>query len=410
MKKDPNWIHISSYNYELPPGQIAEVPLPSRDASKLLIYRQGIIEESVFKEIPTYLPPHALLVANDSRVIEARVLFQKASGGIIEIFCLEPQGDSPEEAMQKTGKVVWRCLIGGASKWKRGQVLQKRVYIGTIAIELEARYLGREGDAFAIEFSWPGGDVSFAEVLHAAGLMPLPPYIKRKSTEEDEERYQTIFARNPGSVAAPTAALHFTGEVFNALRAKNIHRHFITLHVGAGTFKPVKSETVAGHAMHAEKFHVTLETLNELQNRKEIIAVGTTSLRTLESLYWMGIKLFNRHPSPLKLDQWEAYELHASLSYFESIALIKKHLVGSKLDELYCETSLLIIPGYEFKSACALITNFHQPQSTLLLLVAAFIGEDWRYVYDYALANGFRFLSYGDSSLLWRQPLDHSVR
>jgi S-adenosylmethionine:tRNA ribosyltransferase-isomerase len=305
--------------------------------------------------------------------------------------------------MAHKGPVTWRCFIGGASKWKPGQVLQKKVSINGVEVNLQARYKAREENAFAIEFSWSLPGISFDEVMHAAGSMPLPPYIKRKSSVEDEERYQTVFAQYPGSVAAPTAALHFTNTVFEELKAKNIQQHFITLHVGAGTFKPVKAETIAGHSMHAEKFGVSLETLAEIKNNDEIIAVGTTSLRTLESLYWMGLKLSRGMALPFKLDQWEAYELDTSLSYAESIGCIIKYLEDQGIAKVFCETKLLIIPGYKFRSARALITNFHQPQSTLLLLVAAFIGEDWKKVYDYALSNNFRFLSYGDSSLLWRR-------
>jgi S-adenosylmethionine:tRNA ribosyltransferase-isomerase len=405
MRPDAGSILISTYNYDLSPDLIAEVPLASRDSSRLLIYERGRIREDVFRKLPGHLPSDALLIANNSRVIEARILFQKSSGGVIEIFCLEPMGHSFEEVMDHKGPVTWRCFIGGASKWKPGQVLQKKIYIRGVEVDVQARYKSREEDAFAIEFGWSQPDISFSEVMHAAGSMPLPPYIKRKSSVEDEERYQTVFAQYPGSVAAPTAALHFTNALFEELTAKNIQQHFITLHVGAGTFKPVKSETIAGHSMHAENFGVSLETLAALKNKKEIVAVGTTSLRTLESLYWMGVKLSQGMPSPFMLDQWEAYELDTSLSYTECIDLIIKHLEEQHITKVFCETRLLIIPGYQFKSAKGLITNFHQPQSTLLLLVAAFIGEDWKKVYDYALSNNFRFLSYGDSSLLWRQDL-----
>ena len=406
MKPDPAAVQISTYHYELPSHRIAEVPLASRDGSRLLIYENGIIKEDIFRALPEHLPAGALLIANDSRVIEARVLFKKISGGMIEIFCLEPIGFSFEEVMHQTHKVSWRCFIGGASKWKPGQVLQKKIYIRASDAELQARYITKDNEAFAIEFSWWPENVSFEEILHAAGSTPLPPYIKRKSSEADEERYQTIFAQHPGSVAAPTAALHFTKDVFASLTSKNIRQHFITLHVGAGTFKPVKSETIREHLMHAESFQVSLQTLRELRNNGEIIAVGTTSLRTLESLYWMGVKLFRGAPSPFRLDQWEAYSLEPCISYKESLGFIINYLEEKRSNKVFCDTSLLIIPGYQFRSARGLITNFHQPHSTLLLLVAAFIGDDWKKVYEYALSNNFRFLSYGDSSLLWKQTFD----
>jgi S-adenosylmethionine:tRNA ribosyltransferase-isomerase len=309
-------------------------------------------------------------------------------------------------ALSSQEKTRWNCLIGGASKWKHGDILKKEINIQENKLILEAKYIEKKEDYFIIEFSWYPS-FHFAEVLHAAGLIPLPPYIKRIPVKEDLERYQTIFAKCEGSVAAPTAALHFTDEVFEELRARNISANYVTLHVGAGTFKPVKTETIAEHSMHAEQFEVSIHTLKNLVKSKEIVAVGTTSLRTLESLYWVGIKIANgllKENDEIKLGQWEAYDLeNKSLNYSESLEAIVDFLEEKKSNTLLCQTSLIIIPGYKFYSAKALITNFHQPKSTLLLLVAAFIGDDWKKVYEYALKNDFRFLSYGDSSLLWRK-------
>lgn len=408
MRIDPSTIYIKDFNYSLSAEKIAEFPLTERDQSRLLIYKDGAIAESDFKEIAGHLPAETTLVLNNTRVIEARILFQKKTGGVIEIFCLEPEGKfkSTTEAMSLTGKAVWNCLIGGASKWKPGQVLEKEIIMEQNKVLLSAHYVAKKEAAFLIEFSWPE-EYSFAEILHAAGAIPLPPYIKRKAEEIDSERYQTIFARQQGSVAAPTAALHFSDAVFDALKQNDIHPCYVTLHVGAGTFKPVKTDTIVDHHMHAEQFEVSLTTLLQLRTEKDIVAVGTTSLRTLESLYWIGVKMI-RQPmqanEDIKLEQWEAYQLNAEgISYKNSIDALIIFLQNQNSEMLFCQTSLLIVPGYEFRSAKGLITNFHQPQSTLLLLVAAFIGEDWKKVYAHALENNFRFLSYGDSSLLWKK-------
>jgi S-adenosylmethionine:tRNA ribosyltransferase-isomerase len=400
-------IFIRDFDYNLPHEKIAEHPLEKRDESKLLIYRDENISEDKFTNLGTYLSTNSSLVLNNTRVIEARIMFQKRTGGIVEIFCLEP-ADNKAHAIALTNqeKIRWNCLIGGASKWKHGDILKKELIIEGTNVILSAKYIDKKEDYFIIEFSWEPS-FHFAEILHAAGLIPLPPYIKRIPTKEDWERYQTVFAKNEGSVAAPTAALHFTDEVFKALSEKNISTNYITLHVGAGTFKPVKTETIAEHSMHAEQFEVSIETLKNLVKSKEIVAVGTTSLRTLESLYWIGIKIINgliKDTNEIILEQWEPYKLeNKNLSYQESLRAIIEFLLQKKSSNLFCQTSLIIVPGYKFYSAKALITNFHQPRSTLLLLVAAFIGKDWKKVYDYALKNDFRFLSYGDSSLLWRK-------
>lgn len=410
MKK-PEEIFIKEFKYILPDEKIAVEPLPERDESKLLIYQNGKISTSIFRCLPNHLSSSSSLILNNTRVIEARIFFQKNTGGIIEIFCLEPAENlAIAEALSNQGKVQWNCLIGGASKWKRGEILQKTIEIEENITILKASFIDKNTDSFIIEFSWEPSSYNFAEILHAAGFIPLPPYIKRKAVERDAVRYQTIFAKNQGSVAAPTAALHFTKRVFNALESKGISLDYITLHVGAGTFKPVKTNTIAEHTMHAEHFEISIETLKDLIKSKELIAVGTTSLRTMESLYWIGIKIMNNpvlEEKDLKLDQWEAYKLeNKNVGFTESINSIIYYLQEKNISTLFCQTSLIIVPGYKFYSAKALITNFHQPQSTLLLLVAAFIGEDWKKVYQYALENDFRFLSYGDSSLLWRKDED----
>lgn len=396
-------ISIADYNYLLPDAQIAAFPLAKRDDSRLLVYKSGSISDSQFVHLPQLLPDGATLVVNNTKVIAARILFQKATGGQIEIFCLEPHESSIEEALHSKGSSTWQCLVGGASKWKPGLVLEKQLAGGGM---LAARYLAKAPDHFIIGFSWDE-DRPFSEILQDAGAIPLPPYIKRAAQTDDHNRYQTVFAQTEGSVAAPTAALHFTPQVFAALAEKNIHTAPVTLHVGAGTFRPVKAETIGEHPMHAEHFQVSKTTLRQLISATHIVAVGTTSLRTLESLFWLGVKLrqANGANSPvLELGQWECYGLEAGgIAYRESLKKLLAYLEETGREHLDCRTSLLIVPGYAFQSAQTLVTNFHQPQSTLLLLVAAFIGEDWRRVYQHALEQGYRFLSYGDSSVLFRE-------
>ena len=406
---DPRKISIHNYTYSLPEEKIAKYPLPERDASKLLIYKDGVIAEDVYKNIVHHIPEKSLLVFNNTKVVEARLLFQKQTGGNIEIFCLEPHEQYPDitTAMLQMEKVLWKCLVGGASKWKVGQVLEKKINKGQEEIILKASYIEKRNDSFIIELSWTPVTLSFAEILHYAGAIPLPPYIKRVVEESDAERYQTVYAHFDGSVAAPTAGLHFTENIFSELKEKNIQTDFVTLHVGAGTFKPVKADTMLEHEMHAEWIDVPRNTIeNILKNLdNNIIAVGTTSLRTLESLYWLGIKsreslVMSREP--IQLLQWEAYEMDIKdISTKDSLQSLLKWMKDNKLERLIAKTQILIAPGYQFKLVKGLVTNFHQPQSTLLLLVAALIGADWRKVYDYALQNDFRFLSYGDGSLLW---------
>jgi S-adenosylmethionine:tRNA ribosyltransferase-isomerase len=404
----PKNLSISDYTYALPEEKIAAYPLPQRDASRLLIYKEGNISEDVYSNIASHIPRNSLLVFNNTKVIEARLLFQKPTGGMIEIFCLEPceQYADITTAMLQQEKVYWQCLVGGASKWKRGQVLEKKIDTASETLILHASYVEKKTDSFVIELNWTPAHLSFAEVLHYSGAIPLPPYIKRNAEESDKERYQTIYAQQDGSVAAPTAGLHFTDTVFEQLDKKGIQRDFVTLHVGAGTFKPVKAELMKDHEMHAEYINASRKTIEDLLTNLDnnIIAVGTTSLRTIESLYWMGVKAVgSRQPavSSLSVNQWEAYEEQSSLSAKEALQSLLGWMEENKADRLLGKTQMIIAPGYKPRIVKGLITNFHQPQSTLLLLVAALIGKDWKEVYNYALQNNFRFLSYGDGCLLW---------
>ena len=405
---DPRTLSIKDFTYFLPDERIANYPLAERDASKLLIYKNRHLTEDIYRNIAEHIPNDSLLVFNNTKVVEARLLFKKNTGGVIEIFCLEPHQQYPDitTAMLEHEKVLWHCLIGGASKWKRGQLLEKKIRYNSNDLILNARYIDKAGDSFIIELSWNNPALSLAEVLHLFGAIPLPPYIKREAEASDAERYQTVYAHYEGSVAAPTAGLHFTDSVFENLKKKNIDTDFLTLHVGAGTFKPVKSESMRDHEMHAEHFTVTKSFIQNLIDHleKNIIAVGTTSLRTLESLYWLGVKHSTvQTQQSLEITQWEVYSYNEkTTSSKEALENLFNWMDQKRLNQMSAKTQIIIAPGYQFKIATGLITNFHQPQSTLLLLVAAFIGENWRKVYDHALENDFRFLSYGDGSLLWR--------
>jgi S-adenosylmethionine:tRNA ribosyltransferase-isomerase len=400
----PREIRIADYTYDLPEERIAKFPLEERDASRLLVYSpDGSIREDVYRNIAAHLEPGTTLVFNNTRVVEARIIFAKPTGGKIEVFALEP-GDQYADitsAMLQTGRVQWKCMIGGASKWKPGMVLEKMV--GDVG--LRASIAAQLPDCFLLNLEWDAQDMSFAELLHRAGLIPLPPYLKRDAEASDSERYQTIYAREEGSVAAPTAGLHFTDRIFASLAEKNIGSRFVTLHVGAGTFKPVKSDTMEDHEMHAEFIDVSADTINALAHDERIIAVGTTSLRTLESLYWMGIKTYldpSISPEEIELNQWDVYDLlqqHA-LPRAEALQHLLTWMHSRHMERIICRTRLLIAPGYKARMVAGIVTNFHQPQSTLLLLIAALVGPDWRRIYDYALANDFRFLSYGDGSLI----------
>lgn len=406
----PKNISIKDFTYDLPEEKIAKFPLAKRDGSRLLIYKNKKISEDIYNNISDHIPENSLLVFNNTKVVEARILFQKNTGASIEIFCLEPHEKYADitSAMLQHEKVWWKCLVGGASKWKPGQILQKEIFYEEKKLILNATYIEKKSDYFIIELSWLQIDLSFAEVLHHAGLIPLPPYIKRDVEKSDAERYQTIYAAHDGSVAAPTAGLHFTETIFEKLTARQIRKDFVTLHVGAGTFKPVKSETLEAHIMHSEFIEVSETTINNIINSKEnIFAVGTTSMRTIESLYWLGLKTI-LNPEiiihDLIINQWDVYEMKAgAISSKQALESLLMWMKKNRLQKLVTKTQLLITPGYHFKIINGLITNFHQPQSTLLLLVAALIGNDWKKMYDYALNNNFRFLSYGDGCLIFQK-------
>lgn len=410
--KDPRSIAIRDYTYTLPDERIAKYPLAERDSSKLLVYQSGNITDDHFFNLPDRLNEGDLVVFNETKVIHARLIFRKATGSTIEILCLEPN-DIPEPAvaLQQIGKCEWKVMIGNRKRWKES-FQEMLINAGEKNFRLKAEIVGDENTSAVVRFSWDAA-ISFAEVIELAGKIPLPPYFDREPEREDEERYQTVYAKYEGSVAAPTAGLHFTARVLDALLSKNINLSYVTLHVGAGTFRPVKAEVMAGHDMHEERIVVSAGMIEKLidvfrqrkSSGKKIVAVGTTSMRTLESLYWLGVKLHLQHDENknLALEQWFPYENHeCELSQEVALRALLNHLNKNNLQNLIATTGILIAPGYEFKIVDTLITNFHQPDSTLLLLVAAFVGEDWRKIYDHALANNYRFLSYGDSSLLLR--------
>jgi S-adenosylmethionine:tRNA ribosyltransferase-isomerase len=407
----PKNLRIENFNYSLPDEKIAKHPLQKRDESKLLIWRDKKIEEDKFYNLDKYLSENSLIIFNNTKVVEARLLFKKESGTIIEIFCLEPANEYADitTAMLQTKKVLWKCLIGNAKKWK-DELLTKEIVYAEKEIVLTAKKVSKQPDDFIIEFFWNDDSLSFAEVLHLAGVIPLPPYLHRDAEDEDKLRYQTVYAKYDGSVAAPTAGLHFTDNVFEKLSNKKIEKLFVTLHVGAGTFKPVKTETIEQHEMHSEFFEVSIELIEKIAtSNKKVIAVGTTTLRTLESLYWMGTKIRNLKSENRKqisiediiVQQWDAYELNdENISVQQSLNALLNWMKENNQTKLIAKTQILIAPPYKLKVADVLITNFHQPKSTLLLLVAAIVGDKWKSIYDYALQNGFRFLSYGDACLL----------
>ncbi|MCR4966046.1 MAG: S-adenosylmethionine:tRNA ribosyltransferase-isomerase [Bacteroidales bacterium] len=402
MLKEQN-IHIDDYDYPLPEERIAFYPAEVRDHSKLLVWRNHEIEDSRFDHLPDFLTSKDLLIFNDSKVIHARLLAHNTTGAAIEIFCLEPLAPStdPATAFAQSGEVTWRCMVGNARKWKRP--LQIVVPIEGRELTVTAERGENENGTFAVTFRWDDTSVSFAEWIEHYGKIPLPPYIKREAEATDEKRYQTVYARYDGSVAAPTAGLHFTPAVFEALKAKGIATEYVTLHVGAGTFKPVSSETIGGHFMHEEKIVLSAQRIKSLlsQLSRRRIAVGTTVTRTLESLFIIGAKLTLGRPDPLHVQQWEMYEDLAlrDVSLEESLKRILRHLAENQTDWLHASTRLIILPGYPIKVVQGLVTNFHQPKSTLLLLISAFLGDEWKTIYRHALDNGYRFLSYGDSNL-----------
>ena len=399
-------IHISDYTYELPDERIAKFPIAQRDHSKLLVYRHGEVSEDVFYHLPDYLPTGALMVFNNTKVIQARIHFRKETGALIEVFLLEPAAPSDYELMFQThGHCEWYCLVGNQKKWKEGS-LRRSLEVNGVTLTLQATRLGEHGTSQHIAFDWDNDKVSFAEILDAVGELPIPPYLNRETQESDKTIYQTVYSKIKGSVAAPTAGLHFTDQVLSELDAHGIDREELTLHVGAGTFKPVKSEEIGGHEMHSEYISVRKQTLEKLlRHHASAIAVGTTSVRTLESLYYMGVKLEqnpNLTEEQLHVNQWEPYQLSAEqeITPEKAIQNLLDYLKRNDLNTLHTSTQIIIAPGYQYKIVKMLVTNFHQPQSTLLLLVSAFVHGDWRKIYDYALAHEFRFLSYGDSSLL----------
>ena len=398
-------IRIEDYNYPLPDGRIAKYPLAERDSSKLLRYIDGKIDEFVFRQIPELLPSDAVMVFNDTKVVPARLHFVRPTGARIEIFCLQPV--KPEEyniSFAATSSCSWKCVIGNAKKWK-GDILD--LYNPENAPEIaemamKARLVSREGETGIVEFSWSGGN-PFSRVLEICGTIPIPPYLNRESEAIDSERYQTLYAKFRGSVAAPTAGLHFTQAVLDAIRSKGIDIETVCLHVGAGTFLPVKNSEVAKHPMHREPFVVTLDFLKDLRSSgKSVIAVGTTSVRTLESLYYIGVSCIETG-APADVDQWAPYTREYQWSTEESLDAIIAYMEKNSLDKISAGTRIIIVPGFRFRIVDMLVTNFHQPESTLILLVSAFVGGDWKTIYDYALSHDFRFLSYGDSSLLYRR-------
>jgi S-adenosylmethionine:tRNA ribosyltransferase-isomerase len=401
---DITGIKIKDYDYPLPDNRIAKYPLAQRDRSKLLYLKEDRIAEKMFSEIPDLLPDNSLLLFNETRVIQARLLFKKPTGAHIEIFCLEPVApvNDFQLAFQQKPPVTWKCLVGNARRWKSGR-LEAVWQIQNREVHLFAEMKERQSDAFLITFSWEPENVSFADILEFSGLTPLPPYLHREAEDSDKQRYQTVYARLNGSVAAPTAGLHFTKSILQKLEKKGIDHDKLILHVGAGTFKPVSSETIGEHEMHTEQIRVSIETLKHLYaaGDQKVIPVGTTSMRSLESLFWMALRMQLGMENPFSVRQWDPYQLKIphDFSPRKALALLIAKMEKNHQQVLKGQTQLMIAPGYRFRFAKGLITNFHQPKSTLLLLVSALIGDRWKEAYDFALKNDFRFLSYGDSCL-----------
>lgn len=402
--KHPKTLKITDFTYELPEEKIAFFPKEERDASKLLVYRDGIISEDIYRNIAGYIRQGSMMVFNETRVVNVRLLFRKPTGALIEVFCLEPDARYPDiqVAMQSSGEVYWKCLVGGAAKWKKDTRLS--LYNEHLNCTLEAQIVDKTDGLFLLRLFWDKAELSFATILEHFGHIPLPPYISRDAAPDDKDRYQTIFASQNGSVAAPTAGLHFTAHIMETLNSRSVATEFITLHVGAGTFQPVKSELISGHQMHAEWIDVELGFIKKLlEHKNPVIAVGTTSMRTLESLYWIGLKLRKgliNNLSGISVDQWDPYELPGDIATEEALTSIAAYLEQNGLTRLVTQTRILIAPGYQCRVIRSLVTNFHQPGSTLLLLVAALAGDDWKKIYQYALNNNFRFLSYGDGCLI----------
>lgn len=407
MKEDPKHIRISEFNYPLPDERIAKFPLPVRDQSKLLLYRHGEVTEDIFTSLPDYLPANSLMIFNNTKVIQARLHFHKETGALIEVFCLEPIHPNDYALnFQQTEHAAWLCMIGNLKKWKEG-ALKREITVKGKPLTLTAERGACHGTSHWVDFRWNNPEITFADILEVFGELPIPPYLNRETQESDKETYQTVYSKIKGSVAAPTAGLHFTPRVLDALREKGVALEELTLHVGAGTFKPVKSEEIEGHEMHTEYISVNRSTLEKLvAHEGKAIAVGTTSVRTLESLYHIGVTLLhnpNATEEDLHVKQWQPYETAletAATPAVDALQAIIAYLDRHHMETLHSSTQIIIAPGYEYRIVKAMVTNFHQPQSTLLLLVSAFLHGDWRKIYDYALAHDFRFLSYGDSSLL----------
>ena len=425
MRQDPRHIRISDYNYPLPDERIAKFPLPERDHSKLLIYRHGQVSESRFTHLPDLIPAGELMVFNNTRVIQARLHFRKETGALIEVFCLEPLLPADyAQNFQQTEHTAWLCLVGNLKKWKEGTLHREMVVKGE-TVTLSATRGECRGTSHRIDFRWNNPHITFADILESFGELPIPPYLNRETQESDKETYQTVYSKIKGSVAAPTAGLHFTPRVLEALQAKGVELQEVTLHVGAGTFKPVKSEEIEGHEMHTEYISVNRTTLQRLIDHDgQAIAVGTTSVRTLESLYYMGLTVMKQPDATeeqLHVSQWQPYHqekkeapqstgvlapqsvgaLNEEISAVEALKALANYMDRHGLEALHSSTQIIIAPGYRYHIVKAIVTNFHQPQSTLLLLVSAFVGGDWHTIYDYALGHDFRFLSYGDSSILF---------
>lgn len=402
-------ISIKDFSYDLPDARIAKYPVDPRDHSQLLLYRNGEISRSQFKNLPQYLPENSLLVYNNTKVIRARMFFRKETGAQIEIFCLEPLMPADyAQNFQAQGSCEWLCLVGNLKKWKGGK-LHRQLSLNGQDVVFSAEHVGVEDKAQRIRFSWTPAEIPFGDLLEQAGQIPIPPYLNRESQQSDERSYQTVYSRIEGSVAAPTAGLHFTPAVLQSIDEKQIKRQEVTLHVSASTFQPVKSEQMDGHPMHLEFISVEASLIEDLLKYEgRITAVGTTSVRTLESLYWFGVHLLESdtmqsnsvEESVWTLHQWYPYEEHQVYSMQQALQALLDNMRAKGETQFTASTRLLIAPGYTFRVVSDIITNFHQPQSTLLLLVSAYVGEDWRKIYDYAMDNDFRFLSYGDSSLL----------
>jgi len=396
-------ISIEDFTYDLPDNRIAKFPLDKRDHSKLLIYNESNFSEDRFSNIANHLPKNSLLVSNNTKVIRARIELFKETGARIEVFCLEPYNPSDYNiSFAQNQKCQWLCIVGNLKKWKQGE-LTREINVNGNTTSLKVIRVGLHNESHIVEFSWNNQNLSFSEILESLGNIPIPPYLNRDAEESDLDRYQTVYSKHKGSVAAPTAGLHFTEDVFNSLKNKNINRHEITLHVGAGTFKPVKSENIGDHEMHYEQFIISIDTISLLlQNKGSITAVGTTTVRTLESIYWLGVKLLSNkiYNNAWVLSQWDAYELPSNISVSNSLSTIYDYMINSEVKYINASTGIMIAPGYNFKLVNLLVTNFHQPQSTLLLLISAFMGNQWKKMYSFALENNYRFLSYGDSCLL----------